>query len=94
MTTKAVFRQRHFEGAARMTTCVHHSALQPMNEREMGVIQSLIAWVAAEQDTAPDTVRAITETRFATQHVTVYARKDYDDVIRFLIDLRIDELSD
>jgi hypothetical protein len=75
-----------------VTTLVCGPALQTMNERELGAIFSLFAWVASEQDTAPETVRAMTETHFETGDVTGMASKDYDEVIRFLMDLRIDEL--
>jgi hypothetical protein len=94
MTTKPVSRPNSFEGAARVVTWVQSPVLQPMNEREMTVIHSLFAWVAAEQDTNPDTVREITEARFASDEQGGLKRKDYDDVIRFLVDLRIDEMRD
>ncbi len=94
MTTKPVLRRNTFKKAARVATWVHSPALQPMNEREMGVIHSLFAWVAAEQDTAPEIVREITEARFAGDEQGGLKRKDYDEVIRFLVDLRIDEMRD
>jgi hypothetical protein len=65
-----------------------------MNERELGAIYSLFAWVAAEQDTAHETVRGITEAHFDTDDVAGLPRKDYDEVVRFLMDLRIDEMRD
>jgi hypothetical protein len=94
MTTKPVSRPDNFEGAARVVTWVQGSALQPMNEREMTVIRSLFAWIAAEQDTDPDSVREITEARFASDEQGGLKRKDYDEVIRFLVDLRIDEMRE
>jgi hypothetical protein len=71
---------------------VRSLAVQTMNERELGAIYSLFAWVAAEQDTAPETVREITKAQFRADDVTGLYRKDYDEVIRFLMDLRIDEM--
>jgi hypothetical protein len=94
MTTKPVSRSNSFEDAARVVTWVHSPAVQLMNEREMTVIHSLFAWVATEQDTNPDTVREITEARFASDEQGGLKRKDYDEVIRFLVDLRIDEMRD
>jgi hypothetical protein len=75
-----------------VTTGIRSLTLQTMNERELAAIHSLFAWVASEQDTAPETVRAMTETHFETQDVTGLPSKDYDEVIRFLVDLRIDEM--
>jgi hypothetical protein len=80
--------------APRTTARVRSLALQAMNERELGAIYSLFAWVAAEQDTVPETVRAITEARFETRDVIGLPARDYDEVIRFLMDLRIDEMRD
>jgi hypothetical protein len=71
---------------------IQSPALQTVNERELQAIENLFAWVAAEQDTAPETVRSITEARFGTTDVTALPRKDYDEVIRFLVDLRIDDM--
>ena len=51
-----------------------------MNERELQAIYSLLAWVAGEQDTAPETVRRITETVSASMMLPALARKDYDEV--------------
>ncbi|MNC96375.1 hypothetical protein D3C83_137330 [compost metagenome] len=39
-----------------------------------------------------ETVQAIVEAHFHVNHVTKIQQKDYDEVIRFLVDLRIDEL--
>lgn len=75
-----------------VTTRVRSLVLHTMNERELQAIYNLLAWVADEQDTAPETVRSITETRFGVDDVTGLQRKDYDEVIRFLVDLRIDDM--
>jgi hypothetical protein len=73
-------------------TRVRSLALETMNERELGAILSLFEWVASEQDTAPETVREITQSHFRTEDVSALPSKEYDEVIRFLMDLRIDEL--
>ena len=65
---------------------------QSMNERELQSIYDLFAWVAEEQDMAQERVQCITEARFNVDNVVCLPRKDYDEVIRFLVDLRIDEL--
>ena len=73
---------------------VQSAALQTLNERELQSVYSLLEWVAVEQDTARDTVDGVTAARFGVEDVTALPRKDYDEVIRFLVDLRIDELGD
>jgi len=94
MPMKKYSARTDVEAAPRVMTLVQSPVLQTMNARELGAIYSLFAWVAAEQDTLPETVREITEARFETADVAVLPRKDYDEVIRFLVDLRIDELRD
>jgi hypothetical protein len=73
-------------------TLIESGALQALNKYELGAIRSLFDWVAMEQDTTPDAVRDITEAQFETEDVGALPRKSYDDVIRFLVNLRIDEL--
>jgi hypothetical protein len=91
-TTKLPLRL--IDAAPRVSSRVQSDALETVNERELQSIDNLFAWVAAEQDTARDTVRSITAARFGVEDVTGLPRKDYDEVIRFLVDLRIDELGD
>jgi hypothetical protein len=91
-TTKLPMRL--FDAAPRVSTRAHSAALQTLNERELQSIYNLSAWVAAKQDTARDTVQRITAVRFGVEDVTALPRKDYDEVIPFLVDLRIDELRD
>jgi hypothetical protein len=67
--------------------------LQKLNEYELGALRSLFLWVATEQDTTPEIVRLATQCRFEASHIAALPRKSYDDVIRFLVNLRIDELS-
>ena len=80
------------EAGQRPVTRVHSPGLDVLNAREMQAIENLFAWVAEEQDTARETVRSITEARFGADDVAGIERKDYDEVIRFLVDLRGDEL--
>lgn len=82
------------EAAPRVKARVRSLALQTMNERELAAIYSLLAWVASEQDTSPEAVQEITAARFDTADVAGLSRKDYEEVIRFLMDLRIDEMRD
>lgn len=78
---------------SQVTNLARSPSLTALNERELMSVYALCAWVANEQDTAQETVQAVTEARFGVNHVTKLPRKDYDEVIKFLIDLRIDEMK-
>lgn len=71
---------------------VHGYGLTPLKDNELKSVYALFAWVANEQKAAEETVRAMTETRFNVETVTDLRQKDYDEVIKFLVDLRIDEM--
>ena len=75
-----------------VTTRVRSPGLEPLNRYELQAIENLFAWVAEEQDAAPETVRHITEARFGANDAGTLRRKDYDEVIEFLLDLRLDEI--
>lgn len=66
--------------------------LKPLRTNELQSLYALFAWIANEQGSAPETVRSMTETKFCVKDVTSLKQKDYDEVIKFLVDLRIDEL--
>lgn len=68
-------------------------SLDYMNEYEQTSIRALLAWAANEQKAPPETVKAVTEVHFNVNDVKDLQRKDYEEVIKFLIDLRIDELK-
>lgn len=81
-------------GATRHVTDLAQSpTLSALNNHELTSVYALCAWVANEQDTAQETVQAMTEAQFGVNHVTKLQRKDYDEVIKFLVDLRIDEMK-
>lgn len=67
--------------------------LQTLQEHELRSIYTLFAWVANEQHAAEETVQSMTEARFGIDNVAQLKKADYDDVIKFLIDLRIDEMK-
>jgi len=67
--------------------------LQPLQALELRSIYALFAWVANEQQAAPETVRSMTESRFGVAAIEQLRQKDYDEVIKFLVDLRLDELK-
>ncbi len=75
-----------------MTTPACRSGLEPFNTYELHVVESLFAWVAEQQDAAPETVRSVTEASFGADDVGAIPRKSYDEVVRFLLDLRLDDI--
>lgn len=68
-------------------------SLDPINKYEQASVRALLAWAANEQKAPQETVKAVTEVRFGVDDVTQIQRKDYEEVIKFLIDLRIDEMK-
>lgn len=75
-----------------VTNYLQGYGLKPLRHNELKSIFALFAWVANEQKAAEETVQLITETHFNVKDVTKLQQKDYDEVIQFLVDLRIDEL--
>jgi hypothetical protein len=65
---------------------------ETLNALELTAIESLFALAAAEQDTTRDTIQTLTARRFGAPNISAVARKDYDDVIRFLVEL-VDDLG-
>ncbi|MDP9128504.1 MAG: hypothetical protein M3N08_09635 [Pseudomonadota bacterium] len=80
--------------ATRQVTAFAQSPrLEHLNQYERLSIRALVAWAANEQRAAPETVEAMTEVHFGINHITQLPRRDYDEVVKFLIDLRIDEMK-
>ncbi|GEM_PF-2872830 len=74
---------------------VSHAMLQgavPLNDNELKSVRALIAYTAHNQKAAEETVQAVLETGFGVDHYTKLQQKDYEEVIRFLVDLRLNEL--
>jgi hypothetical protein len=65
---------------------------KPLRNNELNTVHALLAWVANEQRIALEIVHAITETRFNITDVTHLKQKDYDEVITFLVDVRIEDM--
>jgi hypothetical protein len=82
----------HLEAEGHVTTNPQIQSPDVVNGYELQAIENLSAWVAEEQELAPEAVRSITEASFGVRDVGAIPRNIYDDVIRFLIDLRIDDI--
>ena len=92
-TKKSAAWPASIEAARRVTTRAQSPGLELLNGYELQAIENALAWVAEEQDAPPETVRSVTQTHFGVNNVAALPRKDYDEVIRFLVGLRLDELS-
>lgn len=68
-------------------------SMEPVSKEEAASIYALLAWVSHEQDVAQETVEAVVEAEFGVTHVDYIQRMNYDRAIKFLVDLRMDELN-
>lgn len=67
---------------------------QMLNQNELKTIYALLAYVAYNQHVKQDVVRHAVEKKFGVSDVDYLQQKDYEEVVRFLVDLRLDELKD
>jgi hypothetical protein len=72
---------------------VQSPLVELMNEYEMTSINALLVWAANEHHAPTETIKAVTEVRFGVPDVSKLPRKDYEEVIKFLIDLRLDDMK-
>ncbi len=63
-----------------------------LNKNELTSVSALIAFVAYEQNGDEETVRRIAEAAFGVDDIKQVGQNNYDDLIRFLVDLRVDEI--
>jgi hypothetical protein len=85
---------RQVTASLQVTNRVHSSELQALNSRELQSIYSLLGYIAHNENVYQDQVENIVGDKFAVDQVAALKKKDYEEVIRFLVDLRIDELGD
>jgi len=77
-------------------TSDHFSAIKArehklLNHNELKTIYALLSYVSYNQHVRQDVVRHAVEKKFGVADVDYLQQKDYDDVVRFLVDLRLDE---
>jgi hypothetical protein len=82
------FLSIYSDDVADLATKYHNRAL---NDLELTSIRSLIAYVAHEQGASGATVAAMVDARFGADGMNQLHRKDYNEVVRFLVDLNIKE---
>ncbi len=61
-----------------------------LNANELKSIYALLAYVSYQQQVQQQTVAAILGMRFGVEEVTQLQTKDYEEVIRFLVDLNVE----
>lgn len=68
-----------------------HSPLasHPLNDLEVRAIESLIAYVAHHQKVSKDAVRVVTMTQFCVAETKDLMTRHYQNVIEYLLDLRM-----
>lgn len=66
------------------------NASPTINMRELTSIKALTAYVAHNQNVREATVRALLSAQFNVPTIEALNRKDYDAVIRYLVDLRVE----
>lgn len=62
-------------------------ATAPLNENELKSVRAMIAYTACEQHVSQDVVSSVVETRFGAESVRHLCSRDYERVIRFLVDV-------
>jgi hypothetical protein len=75
---------------AQMAGSMTARAQQPLNEKEMLSIYALLAYTAHTQNVSQQLVQMMVEAEFGVNHVTKIMHRDYDNAVRFLVDLRVD----
>jgi hypothetical protein len=62
-----------------------------LNENELKSVLALIAYTACEQRVSQDVVSSVVETRFGAESVSDIHSHDYEEVVRFLVDMNVDQ---
>jgi len=60
-----------------------------LNEHELSSVNALLSYIAHNQKTNEAIVREILTTRFGIGDIEELQKKDYEDAIKFLIDVQI-----
>lgn len=61
-----------------------------LNQSEFNAVTSLVAYVAYAQNTNEEKVRNVFKTAFGVNDIKTLPPAQYDEAIRFLVDLRFD----
>lgn len=69
-----------------------NAAAAPLNQNELRSVTAVIAYVAYKQKANEAIVETILTTKFGVDSVQDLTAADYDEAIRFLVDLNLDEV--
>lgn len=64
----------------------------PLNQSELRSVTAVIAYIAYKQEVSEASVCAMLTTTFGVDDIKDLTANDYDNVIRFLVDLHLDEV--
>ncbi|MBV8061103.1 MAG: hypothetical protein JO126_01525 [Alphaproteobacteria bacterium] len=64
-----------------------------MNKRELISVKALTAYVAHNQNVCEETVRAMLAAQFEVDTIDELRRDDYESVVRFLVDVQVELLT-
>lgn len=65
---------------------------ESVGKQELISIAALVEYVAHEQNSDCETIHSIVLTRFSVDHLTQLRKMDYDNALKFLVDLRVNEV--
>lgn len=65
----------------------------PLNELELTSVRALVSYAASMRKLSETCIKKTVEQNFGVDDLTKIPRKDYDDVIRFLVDTQIEIVS-
>ena len=63
-----------------------------LNKLELNSVIALVAYVSHAQKANEETVRDVLKTAFSVNDIKALLASQYDEVIRFLVDLRLNEI--
>ena len=67
-----------------------NSSGQLMDKNQLKSLGALISYVSHEQNVDFETVKCIIEAKFGVDNIGQLKATNYDDIVRFIVDFRID----
>ena len=84
-TNKADFYQTHLDALTKEYNAIFGD--ECLNQNEAMSVRALVAYVAFTHDISEQVVCSIVEKHFCVEEIRKISRKDYDDAIKYLVDL-------
>lgn len=70
----------------------HSDELLPIDNGRLRSIATLCTWVANEQASHYETIHSIVLTRFSVAQLSQLRKMDFDNVVKMLVDLRVNDV--